>query len=224
MLAALCRVLFENTLKITDLASANIQHPSCSRRVHFTQAYPLCCERKKNLVSRFHENWPFFCMHHSPKGVVPFLKILYLLWIIHFLQNTADLQVGAGARFKHWLCYTQAKNNSNLFCKRLKKKQKQTVAVLWLATSKALNQFHIVQQEGTACVVYLNCYKLEFLFPCKASLYWKKLALTISHRLPKIYNPSNRGLIVWFLNIMWIKTNLKACDEILARPCNVLLP
>lgn len=88
-----------------------------------------------------------FCMHHSPKGVVPFLKILYLLLIIHFLQNTADLQVGAGARFKHWLCYTQAKNNSNLFCKRLKKKQKQTVAVLWLAISKALNQFHIVHRK-----------------------------------------------------------------------------
>ena len=29
-----------------------------------------------------------------------FPEILYLLLIIHFLQNTADLQVGAGARFK----------------------------------------------------------------------------------------------------------------------------
>lgn len=142
-----------------------------------------------------------FFMHHSPKGVVPFLKILYLLLIIHFLQNTADLQVGAGARFKHWLCYTQAKNNSNLFCKRLKKKQKQTVAVLWLATSKALNQFHIVQQEGNCSCNLFELLQVRISISLKSIVILKKLALTISHRLPQIYNPSNRGFIVWFLNI-----------------------
>ena len=138
-----------------------------------------------------------FFMHHSPKGVVPFLKILYLLLIIHFLQNTADLQVGAGARFKHWLCYTQAKNNSNLFWK-------ETKANCCCPVIGHKQGSHPVSYSTTgrncSCSLF-ELLQVRISISLKSIVILKKLALTISHRLPEIYNPDNRGFIVWFLNI-----------------------